>query len=50
MTEKAVLSEEISYTADTFLHYLNYVRFNKGKRVAKLIEVPNKPTKKTIIF
>jgi hypothetical protein len=40
----------VSYGADTFVYYLNYVRFNKGKRVAKLIDVPNKPHKKTIVF
>lgn len=40
----------VSYRTDAFVYWLNKVRFNKSKNVARLIEIPKTPPKKTIIF
>ena len=40
----------VSYRTDAFIYWLNKVKFNKGKNVARLIEVPKIPPKKTIRF
>ena len=40
----------VSYRTDAFIYWLNKVKFNKGKNVARLIEVPKTPPKKTIKF
>ena len=40
----------VCFNAVAFVFWLNNVRFNKGKNVAKLIETPNKPAKKKIRF
>jgi hypothetical protein len=40
----------VSFNADAFVYWLNHVRFKKGKRVARLIKVPNRLPKKTIRF
>ncbi|WP_049681562.1 hypothetical protein [Peribacillus loiseleuriae] len=40
----------VCFNAEAFVFWLNNVRFNKGKKVAKLIETPNKPAKKKIRF
>jgi hypothetical protein len=40
----------VCYRTDAFVYWLNKVRFNKGKSVARLIENPNLPPKKTIRF
>lgn len=40
----------VCFNAEAFAYWLNNVRFNKGKRVARLIEVPDKPPKKIIGF
>ena len=40
----------VSYRTDAFVYWLNKVRFNKGKNVARLLEVPKTPPKKTIWF
>ncbi|WP_338472674.1 hypothetical protein R4Z10_08055 [Niallia sp. XMNu-256] len=36
----------VCFNAEAFVFWLNNVRFNKGKKVAKLIETPNKLVKK----
>lgn len=40
----------VCFSVDAFVHWLNNVRYKNGKRVARLIEIPNKPPKKTIGF
>ena len=40
----------VCFNADAFVYWLNNIRFNKGKQVARLIEFPNKPPKKTICY
>lgn len=40
----------VSYRTDAFVYWLNNVRFTKGKKVARLIEVPKTLPKKTIRF
>ncbi|MGE8081904.1 hypothetical protein [Peribacillus loiseleuriae] len=40
----------VCFNAEAFVFWLNNVRFNKGKNVAKLIETPNKSPKKKIGF
>jgi hypothetical protein len=40
----------VCFDAEAFVYWLNNVRFKKGKRVAKLIETPNKSPKKKIGF
>ena len=40
----------VSYRTDAFIYWLNKMKFNKGKNVARLIEVPKTPPKKTIRF
>lgn len=40
----------VSFSGEAFVYWLNSVKFNKGKQVARLIEAPNKPSKKTIRF
>ncbi|WP_273126790.1 hypothetical protein [Bacillus weihaiensis] len=40
----------VCFNAEAFVYWLNNVRFNKGKKVARLIEIPNKTPKKTIRF
>ncbi|WP_433747776.1 hypothetical protein [Falsibacillus pallidus] len=40
----------VSYRTDAFIYWLNNVRFNRGKSVARLIKVPKSPPKKTIRF
>ena len=40
----------VSYRTDALIYWLNNVRFTKGKKVARLIEVPKTPPKKAIRF
>ena len=40
----------VSFDTEAFVYWLNNVRFKKGKRIAKLIETPNKSPKKIISF
>ena len=40
----------VCFNATAFVYWLNNIRFNKGKQVARLIEFPNKPPNKMIRF
>ena len=40
----------VSYRTDAFIFWLNKVKFKKGKNVARLLEAPKTPPKKTIWF
>jgi len=40
----------VCYRTDAFVYWLNNVRFTKGKKVARLIEVPKTLPKKAIRF
>lgn len=40
----------VSYRTDAFIYWLNNVKFNKGKNIARLIEDPKSLPKKTIRF
>ncbi|MGE7183218.1 hypothetical protein ACQKKK_04265 [Peribacillus sp. NPDC006672] len=40
----------VCFNGKAFVYWLNNVRFNKDKKVAKLIETPNKLPKKKIRF
>ncbi|PKG22871.1 hypothetical protein [Niallia nealsonii] len=40
----------VYFNAEAFVYWMNNRKFKKGKKVARLIESPNKPPKKTIRF
>ena len=40
----------VCFNTEAFVFWLNNVKFKKGKKVAKLIETPNKLAKKKISF
>jgi len=40
----------VCFNAEAFVYWLNSVRFRRGKKVARLIDAPNYPAKKTIRF
>ncbi|MCL1696619.1 MULTISPECIES: hypothetical protein [unclassified Lysinibacillus] len=48
--EDGTVTYGVFYRTDAFVYWLNKVRFNKGKNVARLIEVPKTLSKKTIWF
>lgn len=48
--EDGIVTYGVSYRTDAFVYWLNNVRFTKGKKVARLIEVPKTLPKKAIRF
>jgi hypothetical protein len=48
--EDGIVTYGVSYRTDAFIYWLNKVKFNKGKNVARLIEVPKAVPKKAIRF
>ena len=41
---------DFGFSTDAFVYWMNNVKFSKGKKVARLIEVPKVLSKKTILF
>ena len=40
----------VCFNAEAFVYWLNNIRFTKRKKIAKLVETPNKQPKKKIRF